>query len=355
VKETLVRFHHVFKVYRIADTGVVALAGVDFDIGGGEFLAVVGPSGSGKSTVLNLAGGLDRSSSGEVEFQGQDLARLTDIELTTYRRDRVGFVWQGTARNLVPYLSLRENIGLPLIATGQRVWVRRKRVGELLEAVGLKDRANNRPGELSGGEQQRAAVAVALANLPPLLLADEPTAELDSDSAERVLKAFRDVNREFGVTVVMVTHDLLAARQADRMIRIRDGRIAADTHAVPALTDEGELTLPDPVVDVLHGAPLEAEVTDGEVRIRRKLERTSRRRPVPVAVETDGGQLAADLKPEPEPEPLESVPVEAEPLESVPLEPESPEPEPFHREPAQEPEDETGPDQDPYAEFRRPS
>ncbi|MBI4261511.1 MAG: ABC transporter ATP-binding protein [Actinobacteria bacterium] len=311
----VVRFHHVFKVYRIVDTGVVALAGVDFEIAEGEFLSLVGPSGSGKSTVLNLVGGLDRASAGEVEVEGRDLGRLDEAELTAHRRDRIGFVWQGTARNLVPYLSLRENVGLPLIATGRGGSLRRRRVGELLEVVGLADRAGHTPGQLSGGEQQRAAVAVALANLPAILLADEPTAELDSESAERVLSAFRDVNREFGVTVAMVTHDLLAARRADRTIRIRDGRIAPDTHSLEPLSAEGSVELPGPAVDALAGSELEVEVSDGEVRIRRRSEPARR---------------------------LPSVARSAEPSPEPPDAPDAPEP----------PDAPSGPD--PYSEFRRP-
>src|SRR5205823_5004760 len=270
--ETLVQFRHVYKIYRIADTGVVALGGVDLAIERGEFLAVVGPSGSGKSTILNLAGGLDSASAGAVEVEGRDLGRLTDEELTEYRRDQVGFVWQGTARNLVPYLSIRDNVGLPLIAKGQARWTT-KRAEELLEAVGLGDRARHRPGELSGGEQQRAAIAVALANLPSLLLADEPTAELDSESAELVLSAFRAVNREFRVTLIMATHDLVAAKKADRSVRVRDGKLVHEGHPVGRLDEEGQVTLPPEAIQALWGADVEAEVHDGEIRLRRKSER----------------------------------------------------------------------------------
>ena len=187
--EPLVRFRHVFKIYRIADTGVVALGGVDFDVLEGEFLAVVGPSGSGKSTILNLIGGLDRATSGDVIVEGHDLGRLSEDQLTSYRRDRVGFVWQGTARNLVPYLSVLENVKLPAASRGTTMAASRHAPHELLEVVGLADRAKHKPGQLSGGEQQRVAVAVALANVPKILLADEPTAELDSESAGLVLEA----------------------------------------------------------------------------------------------------------------------------------------------------------------------
>jgi ABC-type lipoprotein export system ATPase subunit len=376
----LVRFHHVFKVYRIIDQGVVALAGVDFRIDAGEYVAVVGPSGSGKSTVLNLVGGLDRSSAGEVEIEGRDLARLDDSELTAYRREKVGFVWQGTARNLVPYLSVADNVGLPLISTGHRGRARRTRIGELLDAVGLADRSNHTPGMLSGGEQQRVAVAVALANLPPILLADEPTAELDSESAERVLNALEDVNREFRTTVIMVTHDLLAARRAERMIRIRDGRIAPETHAAEPVNDEGEVVLPGLAKAVLGGSELEVDVSDGEVRIRRRPEQKERRKPptafeeplvdpvleaplvvrppvAPVAEPEEVAEPAADhvaeleaafraeeaAEPEIPPEPEAEVEPEVEPEPEI-----APEPSPGDAA--------TGPDDgDPYAEFRRPS
>src|SRR5512145_1866460 len=168
-REVLIRFRHVYKVYRIAETGVVALGGVDLDIEPGEFLAVVGPSGAGKSTILNLVGGLDRASAGVVEVEGRDLALLEDEELTEYRAERIGFVWQGTARNLVPYLSVRENIRLP--STVRRTRVAKKHdVDGLLDLVDLNDRAKHTPGMLSGGEQQRVAIAAALSNTPSILL-----------------------------------------------------------------------------------------------------------------------------------------------------------------------------------------
>src|ERR1051325_9558879 len=189
--DTLIRFDRVYKVYRTGDTGVAALGGVTFDIRRGEFVALVGPSGAGKSSILNLMGGLDRATAGEVRVAGRDLGRLSDLELTLYRREEVGFVWQGTARNLVPYLTLRRNVEVPLLAQRVSRKLRDIRVGELLELVRLAQRAGHLPWMLSGGEQQRGAIAVALANLPPLVMADEPTAELDSVSADRVLSAFR--------------------------------------------------------------------------------------------------------------------------------------------------------------------
>jgi len=269
-REALIRFRHVFKIYRVADTGVVALGGVDFDIGEGEFLAVVGPSGSGKSTILNMIGGLDRATAGTVEVEGRDLGRLGESDLTDYRRDRVGFVWQGTARNLVPYLNVLENVRLPSTASGVRVPAARRTPRELLDVVGLADRAKHRPGQLSGGEQQRVAVAVALSNVPKILLADEPTAELDSESAALVLDAFHSVNQEFGVTIVMVTHDLLAARRAGRQLRLRDGQLLVQGQTMEPLGTDGRARLPDEAIDALAGVDLEVEVRDGEVRIRRR-------------------------------------------------------------------------------------
>lgn len=270
-RDALVRFHRVYKVYRVADTGVVALGGVDLEISRGEFLSVVGPSGSGKSTILNLIGGLDRATAGIVEVDGRDLGRLSEDELTTYRRDHVGFVWQGTARNLVPYLTVRENVRLPSTALGMTIPAERRTPDELLDLVGLADRRRHRPGQLSGGEQQRVAVAIALMNVPAILLADEPTAELDSESSGLVLDALRNVNREFGTTIVMVTHDLLAARAAGRQVRLRDGRLLTESRPADPLGADGKLRLPDAAVDALAGLELEVEVRDdGEVRIRRR-------------------------------------------------------------------------------------
>jgi ABC-type lipoprotein export system ATPase subunit len=272
MRDALARLRHVYKVYRIGETGVVALGGVDLDVMRGEFLAVVGPSGAGKSTILNLLGGLDRASAGAVEVDGHDLGLLSDDELTRYRATRVGFVWQGTARNLVPYLSVRENVRLPSVLHGGVAEDRRRGSDELLNLVGLGDRAGHTVGQLSGGEQQRAAIAVALSNTPAFLLADEPTAELDSVSAARVMDTFRDVNREFGVTIVMVTHDLAAARRADRRIRVRDGRILHEGSAVAPVGEDGRVRLPDEAVAMLGAGELEAEVAADEVRLRRRSE-----------------------------------------------------------------------------------
>ncbi len=239
-----VRFADVYKVFRVGDTGIAALAGVSLAIEPGEFVALVGPSGSGKSTVLHLLGGLDRASAGVVEVEGDDLGLLDDASLTRHRADRVGFVWQGPARNLVPYLTALDNVRLPRRAPRRTAHLRRGSTAEtpaeeLLELVGLSERAHHLPAQLSGGEQQRTAVAVALANDPALLLADEPTGELDGASAARVLDVFRDVSARLGTTIVMSTHDLLAARAADRRVYLRHGRASEAGVPLPPIGADG--------------------------------------------------------------------------------------------------------------------
>jgi putative ABC transport system ATP-binding protein len=272
------RLHRAYKVHRIGYTGVVAISGVDLEVGSGEFVAIVGPSGTGKSTILHLLGGLDRASAGIVEVDGQDLALLGLSALTRFRAERVGFIWQGAARNLVPYLSARQNVALPRAIGGRTRRVRPDGVpapdpDALLEIVGLTDRATHTPAQLSGGEQQRVAIAVALANDPALLLADEPTAELDGEASGRVLEVFRDVSRELGATVVMATHDLLAARRADRVVHLRDGRMWHPGVPIPPVQDDGRVQLPPDAAYAFGDAELEADITDDEVLIRRRLER----------------------------------------------------------------------------------
>jgi putative ABC transport system ATP-binding protein len=205
-------------------------------------MALVGPSGSGKSTLMNILGGLDRPSAGRVTVDGRDLLKLSEARLNKYRREEVGFVWQQPSRNLIPYLSAEENVSLPMIITGIGARERRRRSHELLEAVGLGHRKRHRLAEMSGGEQQRVAIAVALANYPRLLLADEPTGEVDSQMAQEILGALRDLNRDLGVTIVVVTHDPRIASNVDRVIAIRDGRTSTETTRQvlsPVLVDSG--------------------------------------------------------------------------------------------------------------------
>jgi ABC-type lipoprotein export system ATPase subunit len=220
---------NVVKIYKVADLEVVALQGLDLAVDTGELIAVVGASGSGKSTLQNILGAVDTATAGHVEVAGHDLAALGERERTLYRRRVVGFVWQQTSRNLLPYLTAAENVELPMSLTAVDSRQRRARAVELLELVGLARRAGHRPDALSGGEQQRVAVATALANRPSVLLADEPTGELDSDSAGELFETLRGVNRELGVTTVVFTHDPLVSEQVQRTVGIRDGRTSTET------------------------------------------------------------------------------------------------------------------------------
>jgi putative ABC transport system ATP-binding protein len=216
----------VTKTYRQGDTEVKALAGVTLDIGAGEFVAVVGPSGSGKSTLLHLLGGLDAPTAGDILIGGTSLGRMSDDEVTIFRRRAIGFVFQFF--NLLPTLSAAENVALPLLLDGKRAREIGPRVEAALEAVGLAQRRRHRPDELSGGEMQRVAIARALVIEPKLILADEPTGNLDSATGEQILDLIRRANRERGATVVMVTHDAKAAGFGTRVVTMRDGAIVGD-------------------------------------------------------------------------------------------------------------------------------
>jgi putative ABC transport system ATP-binding protein len=224
----VIRCEDLFKIYKGEGLEVVALRGLDFKVRYGEFMAVVGASGSGKSTLLNILAGLDRPSAGRAFVDNRDLLTMGGKDLVDYRRRAVGFVWQQTSRNLVPYLSLHENVILPMSVCGVGRDESEQRAAELLERVGLEDRMDSRPDQLSGGEQQRGSIAVALANRPPILLADEPTGMLDSIAADSVFGAFRRLNEEEGVTIVVVTHDPDIAARVDRVVAIRDGRTSAE-------------------------------------------------------------------------------------------------------------------------------
>lgn len=217
---------NLVRIYKTEGVEVVALQGLDLLIQKGELLAIVGASGSGKSTLLNVLSGLDVPTAGLAKVAGMDLLSMTAKDRLRYRREVVGFIWQQTARNLLPYLTARENVELPMKLAGKG---RKGRADQLLEMLGVDYCADRRPSEMSGGEQQRVAIAVALSNSPQLILADEPTGELDSDTSEEVFDALRKANRELGVTVVIVTHDTLVSEQVDRTIGIRDGRTSSET------------------------------------------------------------------------------------------------------------------------------
>jgi ABC-type lipoprotein export system ATPase subunit len=216
------------RIFRTADVEVQALQGLDLHLAAGDLVAVVGASGSGKSTLLNILSGLDSPSAGRVEVAGHDLTAMGRKERVRYQRHVVGFVWQQTARNLLPYLTAAENVLLPLAVSGSPRSERRQRVGDLLELLGVAHCRDRRPGEMSGGEQQRVALAVALANRPAVLLADEPTGELDEATSAEVFEFVRRANAELGVTVLVVTHDDLVSEHVDRTVAIRDGRTASE-------------------------------------------------------------------------------------------------------------------------------
>ncbi|OUN01301.1 MAG: ABC transporter [Paenibacillaceae bacterium ZCTH02-B3] len=209
------------KIYKTDDLEVVALQGLNLTVEAGEMMAIIGNSGSGKSTLLNILGGLDRPTAGQVRVGKWDLLKITEAELVVYKRETVGFVWQNNARNLLPYLTALENVEVPMMFTGKKV--DRAYAKQLLEMVGLKDRMHSKLTQLSGGEQQRVAIAIALANRPKLLLADEPTGSVDTATSDLIMDIFRRFNREFGVTIVIVTHDLGLASKVDRVVAIRDG------------------------------------------------------------------------------------------------------------------------------------
>ncbi|OPH46869.1 ABC transporter [Paenibacillus ferrarius] len=221
----MIHCENLVKIYKAADIEVVALQGLDLQIAEGELMAIIGNSGSGKSTLLNMLGGLDRPSAGNLHVDGKDLLKFKEADLVKYKRETVGFVWQNNARNLIPYLTALENVELPILLQGRR---KRLRALELLEAVGLSHRRNNKLSQLSGGEQQRVAIAIALANQPRLLLADEPTGSVDTKMANQILDLFRELNRTFGLTVVIVTHDPLLAKKVDRVVAIRDGKTSSE-------------------------------------------------------------------------------------------------------------------------------
>ncbi|UTT61598.1 ABC transporter ATP-binding protein [Microcella humidisoli] len=243
---------------------VQALQGLTLRVDPGELTAIVGASGSGKSTLLTILSGLDAPTAGAARVAGHDLLTMSERERVLYRRHTVGFIWQQTSRNLVPYLSAADNLELVLSIGGSPRRQRAARTAELLELVGVSELADRLPAELSGGQQQRVAMAVALANNPTVLLADEPTGELDDDSTADVLEAMRTVNSELGVTTLIVTHDASVSQHVRRTVQIRDGRTATETlrrtavdggevHAeeFAVLDKVGRLQLPQDYVDAL--------------------------------------------------------------------------------------------------------
>lgn len=224
--EYIVDCDNLVKIYKTEDTEVMALQGLDCKIEKGELMAIIGNSGSGKSTFLNMIGGLDRPTAGRLYVDGLDLFKLSEKELVNYKRNVVGFVWQNNARNLIPYLPAWQNVQMPMLLKNSADG--RVRALELLDIVGLSAKKNNRLSELSGGEQQRVAIAIALANSPSLLLADEPTGSVDPATSAQIFETFRRLNRELGLTIVIVTHDMSVTGKVNRVANIRDGKISSE-------------------------------------------------------------------------------------------------------------------------------
>ena len=265
--DALVVCDRLVRIYAVDGIEVQALQGLDLLVAGGEMTAVVGASGSGKSTLMNILAGLDAPTAGTVRVAGHDLGAMTPRERLGYRRAVVGFVWQQTARNLLPYLTARQNVMLPMRLAGTGRRERAARAGDLLGTLGIAHCADRRPDRMSGGEQQRTAIATALANGPQLLLADEPTGELDRATAMDVFGALQTANAELGVTVLLVTHDPAVSSQVRRTIAIADGRTSTETLRRPAAGDgdgaaphaveyavldrAGRLTLPPDMIEAL--------------------------------------------------------------------------------------------------------
>ena len=251
------------KIYTVGKVEVQALRGFNMTVEKGEMVSLIGPSGSGKTTLLNIIGGLDRASAGYVKVFDTEVTQLNPAELVEFRRSTVGHVFQ--TMNLIPTLTAVENIELPMMALGVAKAERLRRVEELIDVVGLRERMGHKPGELSGGEQQRVALAAALTNDPPLVLADEPTGELDTVNARIVVDYLSKVNREMGKTVIMVTHDPAVARVSDRILRIQDGVIRTDVEPVGV-----EVAGPVTYAELLRGriAEMDEQLTTLEQRFR---------------------------------------------------------------------------------------
>jgi len=232
--EKMIKADGLVKIYKTKETEVLALQGLDLEVENGELSAIIGNSGSGKSTFLNMIGGLDRPSAGKLWVADKNLFTMTEKELVEYKRETVGFVWQNNGRNMLPFLSALENVMMPMNLSGEHN--KRQKALELLELVGMSHKKASRMNMLSGGEQQRVAIAIALANSPKLLLADEPTGSVDTKTANYIFDVFSELNRN-GQTILIVTHDMALSKKVKRVIAIRDGKISSERVLKEAYAD----------------------------------------------------------------------------------------------------------------------
>lgn len=291
-KNIIIECDNLVKIYKTKDIEVLALQGLEMSIEKGELMAIIGNSGSGKSTFLNMIGGLDRPSAGKLIVDGKNLFKMTEKELVEYKRSTVGFVWQNNARNLLPWLSAWQNVQTPMLFEGSAK--KKKRAMELLELVGLGGRVNSRLSQLSGGEQQRVAIAIALANNPKILLADEPTGSVDARTSNYILDVFKKLNQELNLTIVIVTHDRTIARKVNRVVSIRDGKTASerilrqsyldklddiggfeDAHDEYAVLDRaGRVQIPREMLEKLgvSGNKVRMELNGGQIVIEKPME-----------------------------------------------------------------------------------
>lgn len=265
----IVECDNLVKIYKTKDIEVLALQGLELSVERGEMMAIIGNSGSGKSTFLNMIGGLDRPNAGKLYVDGKNLFKMSEKELVEYKRSTVGFVWQNNARNLLPWLPAWQNVQTPMLFGSMRE--RKARAMELLDLVGLKSKADARLSQLSGGEQQRIAIAIALANKPKILLADEPTGSVDTKTAVYILDVFRRLQEEMGLTIIIVTHDRTLSKRVSRVVAIRDGKTAAEMIAPRDLRNATGETFFEDGQD--EGAQEEFAVLDraGRVQISRAL------------------------------------------------------------------------------------
>ena len=269
----VVHCENLIKIHRQGGLEVIALQGLDFTMEAGEFVAVVGPSGAGKSSLLSILGGMDRPSAGTAEVAGTNLTEATSPQLVRHFRRTVGFMWQDFTRNLVPYLSAHANVELPMLLAGVGGKKRRQRAADLLDVMGMGDIAYGRVSQLSGGEQQRLALCVALAVAPKLLLADEPTGELDTENSLAVYDLLRQMCHEAGLSVMVVTHDVALATRADRTVRLEDGRMLTerrlDGREFLHVDRRGRVQIPQHLLDRagIEGF-VEIEATDDGITLR---------------------------------------------------------------------------------------